>query len=101
HNQTHKTQKNQKHMNTKRIIGLIGLAVLAMLGWSVVSGHWAMALDLGTSAVALAAVPVVVTEEQLREFQGILGELQGGWGEIKNLPAMLKSVQNENAELKQ
>jgi HK97 family phage major capsid protein len=51
--------------------------------------------------MALAAAPVLITEEQLQEFQGILGELKGGWGEIKNLPATFKSLQDENAQLKQ
>src|SRR5436305_6573392 len=112
-------------MNTKRIISLIGLALLGTLAVLAVChlpsaichlsspnplsaiGHWLSAISsghlhlLGAGGLVLAAAPVVITEEQLREFQGILGELQGGWGEIKNLPATLKSVQSENAELKQ
>jgi HK97 family phage major capsid protein len=103
-------------MNTKRILSLIGLAFLGTLALLTISSSSIFHLPTSIShllssifhlplllggSVALAAAPLVITEEQMREFQGILGELQSGWNEIKNLPATFKSAQNENAELKQ
>src|SRR5215472_1448960 len=43
----------------------------------------------------------VLTDEQIQEFQGILGEMKGGWAELKGLPAACKSLQDENTQLKQ
>src|SRR5258707_10967299 len=41
-----------------------------------------------------------LTEEQLAEFQNILTEAQGGWAEIKTLPALFKKLKDENEGLK-
>jgi len=41
-----------------------------------------------------------LTEEQLVEFRTILNDVKGGWAEIKALPRVLKTVQDENVELK-
>ena len=85
-------------MNTKKIIGYIGLALLAALAvglWTLDSGLWTCA------GLALAAAPLALTDEQIKEFQGILGEIKGGWSEMKNLPATFKSLQDENARLQQ
>ncbi|MEY2428197.1 MAG: hypothetical protein QOJ40_1082 [Verrucomicrobiota bacterium] len=86
-------------MNTKKIIGYVGLALLAALA----VGLWTLDFGLWTSAagLALAAAPLALTEEQIKEFQGILGEIKGGWSEMKNLPATFKSLQDENARLQQ
>ena len=87
-------------MNTKKIAGIIGLALFAALAatlWTLDPGLWTSALG----GLALAAAPIVVTEDQIKEFQGILGELKGGWADLKNLPATFKSLQDENAQLKQ
>jgi HK97 family phage major capsid protein len=86
-------------MNTKKIIGYIGLALLAALA----VGLWTLDFGLWTSAagLALAAAPLALTDEQIKEFQGILGEIKGGWSEMKNLPATFKSLQDENARLQQ
>jgi HK97 family phage major capsid protein len=43
----------------------------------------------------------VFTEEQVQEFQGLLGEIKGAWGEIRQLPAGFKSLQDEHAALQQ
>ena len=91
-------------MNTKRILSLIGLAVMGSLAVMVVCNLQLVTCNLQllfTGGLALAAAPVLITEEQLNEFQGILGELKGGWGEIKNLPATFKSLQDEDAQLQQ
>ena len=40
-----------------------------------------------------------LTEDQVREFQGILGEVKGGWSQIKDLPATFRSLQDETARL--
>jgi len=45
--------------------------------------------------------PASLTEDQVKEFQGILGEVKGGWSEIKDLPATFRSVQDETARLQQ
>ena len=43
----------------------------------------------------------VLTDEQIQEFQMILGEMKGGWAELKGLPTACKSLQDENTQLKQ
>jgi HK97 family phage major capsid protein len=42
-----------------------------------------------------------LTTEQITEFQGILGEMKGGWAELKGLPTTCKTLQDENTQLKQ
>jgi HK97 family phage major capsid protein len=42
-----------------------------------------------------------LTEDQVKEFQTILGEVKGGWAEIKALPATVKTLKDENAQLQQ
>jgi HK97 family phage major capsid protein len=48
-----------------------------------------------------AAAPVALTEAQITEFQGILGDIKTGWAELKGLPAALKTAQDEQAQVKQ
>ena len=81
----------------KKNIGYLGLALLAALAYFGLRN-----LDLGFCAcgLALAAAPLVLTEEQVKEFHGILGEMKGGWEEIKRLPAACQSLQDDNAQLK-
>ena len=43
----------------------------------------------------------ILSEEQVKEFQGILGEMKGGWAEIKALPATFKTLQDETGRLQQ
>ena len=43
----------------------------------------------------------ILTEEQVKEFQGILGEMKGGWAEIKALPATFKTLQDESGRLRE
>src|SRR5207302_979609 len=40
-------------------------------------------------------------EDQVSEFQTVLGEIKDSWAEIKPLPASLKSLQSDTAELQQ
>jgi len=42
----------------------------------------------------------LLTEEQVKEFQGILVEMKGGWAEIKALPATFKTLQDETDRLR-
>src|SRR5690349_17666731 len=42
-----------------------------------------------------------LTEEQVKEFQSVLGEIRGGWAEVKALPATFKTIQDETAQLGQ
>src|SRR6266704_3523168 len=41
-----------------------------------------------------------MTEEQLLEFRTILTDVKGGWAEIKALPRVIKTLQDENSDLK-
>src|SRR6266550_1645822 len=80
-------------MITKTKVGLIGALILgAIIAVAVCSGfHPATMFGVVAGAGAmLAAAPVVLTEEQVREFQSILGELKGGWATIKHLPEVFK-----------
>jgi len=90
-------------MNIRKIVGIIGLAALALLALAAVSHLDRVALNLELfcgAGLALAAAPVVVTEEQVKEFQGILGDIKGAWAELKNLPTALKVAQEETAEMR-
>ena len=80
----------------KNIVCIIGLALVALAVGFCFSDFapW-------SSALALAAAPLVLTEEQVKEFQGILGELQGGWAQIKQLPDTIRTLQGDTAELRQ
>jgi HK97 family phage major capsid protein len=42
-----------------------------------------------------------LTEEQVTEFQSILGEVKGGWAQVKDLPATIKTLQDESGQLQQ
>ena len=42
-----------------------------------------------------------LTEEQVQEFQTVLGEIKGGWANVKDLPATFKIIQDETAQLGQ
>ena len=79
----------------KNIVGMIGLALVAL------ALVWFRDAEACAAVVALAAAPLVLTEEQVKEFQGILGELQGGWAELKQMPASLRAMQEETAQLRQ
>jgi HK97 family phage major capsid protein len=81
----------------QNMIGYFGLALLAALAF----GLSALDCALWTPLVALAAAPLVLTEEQVKEFQGILGEMKGGWAQIKDLPASVKTLQDESGRLKE
>ncbi len=77
---------------------MVGLALLTVLAL----GLWTLDVGLWTGTVlALAAAPLVLTEEQVQEFQGILGEMKGGWAELKGLPTTFRALQDESAHLKQ
>src|SRR4051794_40944176 len=41
-----------------------------------------------------------ITEEQLLEIRTIITDLKGGWAEIKGPPRMVKTLQDENVDLK-
>jgi HK97 family phage major capsid protein len=44
---------------------------------------------------------VVLTQDQAKEFQVILGEVKCGWTQLKELPATFRSLQDETARLQQ
>ena len=41
----------------------------------------------------------VITQDQLNEFQDILTEVKGGWAGVKDLPAAVKTLEDENSRL--
>ncbi len=84
-------------MNKRMIVGWLALALLGALAAVL----WSWDLALWSPAVCMAAAPLVLTEEQVKEFQGILGEMKGGWEELKPLPAACRSLQDETARLQQ
>ena len=84
-------------MKIKTLIGYIGLAVLVTLVIGLCSVDFGLC---STSALALASMPLVLTEEQLKEFQGILGEMKAGWAEIKRLPEVFSAFKSENDTLR-
>jgi HK97 family phage major capsid protein len=47
------------------------------------------------------AAPIALTEDQIKEFQGILGDIKTGWAELKGLPAALKAAVDDQAQVKQ
>lgn len=47
------------------------------------------------------AAPLVLTEDQVKEFQAILGEVKTGWTQLKELPATCRGLQDETVRLQQ
>src|SRR5437870_5258417 len=41
------------------------------------------------------------TEDQLSEFNNLLTDIRGGWVEVKSLPAVVKTLQDNNDHLTQ
>ncbi len=88
---------NRTHLTLKSLWPVAGF--LLLLAGALLIEHSLLALL--PSACALALAPVVLTEDQVQEFQSILGELQGGWAELKALPATCQSLQDETTQLRQ
>ena len=84
----------KKYIELVPIIGLIGLALLTALAIHIYPNLFAFGM-------VMASVPLVLSEEQVKEFQTILGEMKGGWAELKALPATFKTFQEENEQLQQ
>src|SRR5579859_7220852 len=42
-----------------------------------------------------------MTDQQISEFQSLLGEIQGGWAEVKTLPATCKTLQEQTGQIEQ
>ncbi len=40
-----------------------------------------------------------MSEEQVREFQTMLGEIKTGWGELKPVPGSLRALQDQTTQL--
>lgn len=90
----------KQHLNIKLAVYL-GLALLAGLAAAAVIMADTALAGLCAGGFALAAAPVALTEEQVKEFQSLLGDIQGGWAELKALPGALRTVQDESAQLRQ
>jgi HK97 family phage major capsid protein len=85
-----------KRNKTHIIIGGLGLALLA----AVAAGLFTCDTGLASSMALLAIAPLVMTEEQVRELQGIVGDIKASWSEIRPLPGAFKAVQDETARLR-
>ena len=84
-------------MKTKTLLALFALAVLAALAVALDQSL----LSLQPLAFSLALAPVVLTEEQVKEFQTLVAEMKGGWAEVQPLPGNIKTLQSETAQLQQ
>ena len=62
-----------------------GLTVLAGAAYWAVGGEAA-------AGVSLALVPLALTEDQVKEFQTIMGEVRGSWAGLTALPGEVKSL---------
>src|SRR5512137_1107121 len=40
-------------------------------------------------------------EDKVQEFETILGEIKGGWAEIKSLPGSLKTLRDDTSKLQE
>src|ERR1041384_7371748 len=109
-------------MNKNKTVGYIGLAAFALLAFLISAGlqlpahrlssigYWLSLADLSSAichlpflslgGLALASAPLAFTEEQMKEFTSLLDDLKGGWTRVKELPDLLKRVEDENADLK-
>ncbi len=84
-------------MRTENMMRGLAVGLLAAVGWWI----W-RSLEAGTAVAGILAVgPLVLTEEQVGEFQGILGEIKGAWGELKGVPAGLRELREENDQMRQ
>jgi HK97 family phage major capsid protein len=80
---------------SKLKFGLIAAAIIGLL--AAVFGL----IDTHAASFAMAATaPVALSEDEVKEFKSVLGDMKGGWAEIKKLPELLKGVQQENEKLK-
>src|SRR5262252_8235098 len=95
------SMKNQKSKskNMKTLLICLGLALLAVLALTLDHAMWYHCT--GALGLALAVAPIVLTDEQVKEFQSLLGEMKGGWAELKPLPASFKALQDESLQLQQ
>ncbi len=85
-------------MKTENIMQWIVLTLLAAAGWWM----WRnLEAGLVVTGLLAASAPLALTEEQVREFQGILGEMKGAWSELRGLPAGLRELRQENDQIKQ
>ena len=82
----------------KQCAGMLALAIIGATAWWVMHtfGHGCAA-----AGFALAIAPVALTEDQVKEFQEILGEMKGGWADLKQLPAVFRSFQEDHTKLKE
>jgi HK97 family phage major capsid protein len=84
-------------MKTGRIIEVLSVLLLGLAAYAAWQGIESMLLAAGCLC---ATAPLVLTEEQAREFQGILGELRSGWGDVRGLPATVQALQTEQGNLR-
>jgi len=85
-------------MKKENIKQWIVATLLAAVGWLV----WRnVEAGLAVAGMMAAAAPLALTEEQVREFQGILGEMKGAWAELRTAPADLRELRHESGQLKE
>ena len=85
-------------MKAGKTIEVLAVLLLGLAAYAV----WREAeVMLVAAGCLLATAPLVLTEEQAREFQGILGELRTGWGDVRGLPASVQALQTEQGNLRE
>ncbi len=85
-------------MKAGKTIEVLAVLLLGLAAYAV----WQEAeVMLVAAGCLLATAPLVLTEEQAREFQGILGELRTGWGDVRGLPASVQALQTEQGNLRE
>src|SRR6266516_4875001 len=90
---TGRTSRTGRTDRTNVVACWLGLALLAGLGIVIGCHVSGVMCHVVAGGLSLAAAPLVLTEEQVKEFQSILSEMKGGWAEIKRLPEVFASFQ--------
>ena len=84
-------------MKTGRTIEVLSVLLLGLAAFAAWQGIESMLFAAGCLC---ATMPLVLTEDQAREFQGILGELRSGWGDMRGLPTTVQALQTEQGSLR-
>ena len=90
---------NRPH--SKLLLALAFLVAPLLLALACCAIYHPSEVPLLVPGLSLAIAPLALTEEQVKEFQDILGELKNGWADVKGLPATFKTLQDETAQLKE
>ncbi len=73
--------------------------VLGLVAWAAWQGWEALAFAAG--ALSMAGAPLALTEEQAREFQGLLGQIRSEWAGLREVPDAVKALQEQQGHLRE